>query len=100
MHFKKSQEWMFVCVCGGREWFLCICLKSKNVINTEKKTKTILLYLAFSLRKWEAYFKSIFFFRSAHLGFLFNVQVVFSGCENAGRLAEMGREALLQGIWQ
>lgn len=34
-HFKNHKNGC-LCVRVGREWFVCISLKSKNVINTEK----------------------------------------------------------------
>lgn len=48
MHFKNHKNGC-LCVCGGREWIVCICLKNKNVINTEKKKtkpEATLLFLA------------------------------------------------------
>lgn len=89
-------------MCGGREWIVCICLKNKNVINTEKKNpETTLLFLA--SEEGERYFQLVGFFvlfcflYTSCFFLRFRLYSVDLGKQKG---LQRGRGSLLPAVWQ
>lgn len=79
----------------------CICLRNKNVINTEKKTETTLLFLASEER--EPYFQLVGFFVlfCVHILFFFFLRYrLYSMGLGKQKGLQRGRGSLLQAVWQ